>query len=136
METIKNLDGRQDPKAAYVEISGADFDAHSNVVDLKAPPNSEIVAGHINVVEAFDAATTDVVKVGDSSNDARYLANTNVKATGRTAVTPTGFVMGDASGSTQTLRITRTPTGAKTTAGKLRVYLAYVKLGRAETTQD
>lgn len=135
--TVKNLDGRQSPRAAYIAIAVADFVAAGGVITLKAPPNSEITQGHINVTEAFDGVTTDTITVGDTADADRYLAATNLKVLGRTNVVPTGFVMGDDSGSTQSLTLTRATTGGAANAvGEVRVYLEYAQLGRSCATQD
>ena len=55
------------------------------------PLNSIVVGGAVVVSTAFDTAGYDII-VGDSSVANRYLASTDVKAPGITALVPTGFV--------------------------------------------
>ncbi|HZX81036.1 MAG TPA: hypothetical protein VFE72_08815 [Lysobacter sp.] len=130
---IENGEGVQHADVRYFEVTGANFDANNNVVDIALPLDAEVIGGHINVTEAFNAATTDVLDVGDSASANRYGNDVNLKAVGRTALTPTGFVT---TTSNKVLRLTRVPTGAKTAVGTLRVFVQTVTLGRSVYTQD
>lgn len=58
-----------------------------DVIDL--PPGAVVVGGELITETAFDAATYNV-SVGDSGSATRYMAATDKKSTGRTALTPTG----------------------------------------------
>ena len=77
--------------------SGAEVDfgvsntAASTFVVIPLPPNSTVIGGSVDVNEAFDAATY-TVEVGDASDSDRYLASTDVKAVGTTALVPTGYL--------------------------------------------
>ena len=57
---------------------------------INLPPGSVILGGELIVETAFDIAGYDIT-VGDSSVENRYLASTDAKGLGRTALTPTGF---------------------------------------------
>jgi len=70
------------------------------------------------------------VKVGDSVNDARYLASTDRVAAGRTALTVTGFV-----GGGEQVRVTVAPTVADATAGKITVRVSYIIRNRVNEVQ-
>jgi hypothetical protein len=129
---ISNLDGRAAVAAGYIELTLANFVARNNVIDIDLPPGSELVSGHLNVTDAFDAATTDTIKVGDNANDARYLAASTVKATGRTVLVPTGFIN---TGDTHTLRVTRVASGTAATKGTVRIYFQYAEIGKSDWTQ-
>lgn len=131
---IKNLDGRQHSDILYVEIDAAQFIANNNVVEVEVPDNCEVIRGFLNVTTAFNAATTDTIKVGDSVNDARYIAATDVKATGLKPMVPTGYIHGIGL-TPQKLRITRVATGAAATAGTVRVFIETVALNKAYHTQ-
>jgi hypothetical protein len=60
-----------------------------DVMDL--PVNAVVIGGEWITETAFDTAGYDVI-VGDSVTANRYLASTDVKALGRTALVPTGYV--------------------------------------------
>lgn len=131
---IKNLDGRQHSDILYVEISAEQFAANDNVVEVEVADNSQVIRGFLNVTEAFNAATTDTIKVGDSVDDDRYLAVSDVKTAGLKAMTPTGYIHGIGL-TPQKLLITRVATGAAATAGKVRVFIETVALNKAYHTQ-
>lgn len=129
---ISNLDGRACVAYAYVELTLANFNARNQVIDLDLPPGSEVIDGHINIIDAFDAATTDQIKVGDNGDDDRYLALTTGKTVARTPIVPTGFIN---TGDTHTLRVTRVPTGTAATKGTVRICIKYAEIGKSEWTQ-
>lgn len=130
---VKNAEAVAYPQTRYFEVSAENFAANGNVVDIDLPINAEVIGGHVNVTEAFDAATSDVLDVGDPAAANRYANDVNLKATGRTAITPTGFIT---SPTNHTLRLTRVPTGATSnTAGAVRICVQYVQLGFFKATQ-
>lgn len=131
---IPNYDSVQHPDARYMEITMAQFVARGNVVDLELPANCELVSGHIVVTDTYNSTGTDTIKIGDSVDDDRYLAATNLKAAARTALTPTGFIHG-INGNPPNLRITRTPADAAATKGTVRIYFQTAALGKAYHTQ-
>lgn len=133
--TIKNLEGRQCPAVAFFAILLADFASQPtpNVVDLQLPPGAEITGGAITVATAFDTGTTDVLDVGDPSSTNRYKNDVDLKTAGVTALVPTGKLT---TASDRTIRLTRTPTGTAATTGEVRVRIEYVKIDKAEWTQD
>lgn len=55
------------------------------------PKGAVVTGGSLSRSVAFDTAGLDVT-VGDTASTNRYLASTDVKATGVTALTPTGYV--------------------------------------------
>lgn len=59
------------------------------VIDL--PPGARVVGGQLTVTEAFDTAGYDVI-IGDSAVADRYMASTDVKGLGSTALLTPGFV--------------------------------------------
>jgi len=56
---------------------------------ISLPPGAVVVGGELITETAFDAATY-TVSVGDSGSATRYMAATDKKSTGRTALVPTG----------------------------------------------
>lgn len=64
--------------------------AATTVMVIPLPPNSTVTGGSVDVNEAFDAVTY-TVSVGDATTADRYMAATDVKAVGTTALVPTGY---------------------------------------------
>lgn len=134
MSYIKNSDGVQSPAWRFFAISLAAFVANDNVVEIEVQPGSQVIDGFINKTTAFNTTGTDTIKIGDDADDDRYLAATSLKTTGLAAITPTGFLHGYA-GSSNKLRITRTPADTAATAGEVIIAIATLALGKACYTQ-
>lgn len=96
---------------------------------IPLPPNAVVVGGSVTRQEAFDTAGY-AVEVGDATDDDRYLASTDLKAVGSTALVPTGYI--HATG--ENIRISFTNTDVCTT-GKCIVRVDYVVLDRANEVQ-
>ena len=115
-------------------VSGADGNFNvvgSHVFDaILLPTNAIVVGGEVVTETAVSGSTAYNVKVGDSVNDARYLASTDRVAAGRTSLVPTGFV-----GGGEDLRITVAPTVAPATAGKISVHVMYIIRNRMTEVQ-
>jgi hypothetical protein len=87
-----------------------------SVVIGNLPPNAIVVGGHVARSTAFDAATYNVT-IGDTAVTNRYLGSTDLKATGLTALVPTGYL-----GAAENLVMTFAAADACTTgAGVVRV---------------
>lgn len=97
----------------------------AGVVDIiPLPPGATVIGGEVVVTTAFDTAGFDI-KVGDSTDDDRYLTSTDVKAAGRTALVPTGYV-----GTGQNIRLTFASDDV-CTAGKATVRVMYTVAERS-----
>jgi len=73
-------------------VDGATALLTAQIFDVMTLPINAVVIGGEWVTEtAFDTAGYDVI-VGDSVTANRYLASTDVKGVGRTALVPTGYV--------------------------------------------
>lgn len=86
---------------------------------IPLPINATIVGGEVVTETAFDTAGFDVT-VGDSGTANRYLASTDLKATGRAALVPTGY-----RGNGEDLRLAFSSDDVCTT-GKMTVRVQYV----------
>lgn len=87
---------------------------------INMPPGSVVVGGSVVRETAFDTASY-TLSVGDSGSATRYLGATDLKATGRTALVPTGFRNVDG------LNIRLTVVNADVcTTGKAKVYVDYI----------
>ena len=92
---------------------------------INLPVGAVVIGGELIVETAFDTAGYDIT-VGDSSSENRYLASTDVKALGRTALVPTGY-----HGTGQNIRITMSSDDVCTT-GKATLRVEFVIDGKAE----
>lgn len=130
---ISKDSGRQNVKYAEVVVNLNDVSdgAAKDAIDL--PLGASVVGGDLVVDTAFDAGTTATLSVGDASSATRYLNAQNVKVTGRTALTITGF---KTTISEQTLQVKYASSGTAATAGKARLRVMYVVDGRVDENQD
>jgi hypothetical protein len=125
-----NFDDTMVPAAGGAAVDfGATNTSATTVVAIPLPPNSTVIGGSVDRNEAFDAATYTVT-VGDATTADRYLAATDVKAVGTTALVPTGYrnVAGE------NLQLTFTAADACTT-GNATVRVEYVVANRATEVQ-
>lgn len=103
----------------------------ANIFDvIPLPPNAVVVGGEMVVEVASNDASTATLAVGDSGNATRYLAATNIKAVGRTALTLTGY-----RGNGEDIRITFANAGGAATTGTISLRVQYTITGRANETQ-
>lgn len=115
------------PNVSGVTV-GMNTDNAFDVIGL--PPNAIVTGGEVIVEVASNDAGTHTIAVGDSASATRYLTATNIKATGRTALVPTGL-----RGVGNDLRITLDGTPGSATAGTVTVRVEYVVTGRANEVQ-
>lgn len=87
------------------------------------PQGAVVVGGDVITDVAFDAATYNV-SVGDAGSATRYMAATDKKGTGRTALTPTGYRTDGGN-----IRITVVAADVCTT-GRMAVRVQYITEGR------
>lgn len=123
-----SFDGsRQYPMTGKVTVGFADLATGVAAAFDNIPGGATITDISINVLTAFNSATSDVVVVGDADTPNLYLASTSIAATGLTAGVPTGkkYVA-----PTQ-LSLTWTGVGAVPTTGEFEVIFTYVQDGRA-----
>lgn len=88
------------------------------------PVGATIIAGEV-VSSGVVGPTVSTIAIGDSVNATRYLAATDLKAAGRTALVPNGYV-----GNGENVRMTLTNTVAAATAGRVAIRLTYIMAGR------
>lgn len=95
------------------------------------PANAQIVDIIVDVLTAFNSATSAVLTVGTAAAGTQYASGVDVKtAAGRIRPTFTAAQLAalDNIGGTTSVVATITPTGA-TSAGQVRVTLVYVQTG-------
>ena len=88
--------GRQYPLVAKAPFTFADFDAGAVTATsifeaLDLPGDAVVTGGALVITIAFVGPTAATASVGDGLSAARYLADTDLKSTGRTALVPTGY---------------------------------------------
>lgn len=126
---IKTNFERQYVLSAFVDFTYADLAAGANVA-IEVPGGAVVVGGDLAIDTVFDS-TTNTLAVGDGGSATRYLGATNVKATGRTAITPTGYVYP----ATDTIDLTYALTGSASTTGAGRLRIDYIIRGRGNENQ-
>lgn len=131
MAITKNA-ARSDVKFAHVTINLADLATGVDADAIDVPQNATVLYGQLVTTEAWNSTSTDVMDVGDSGSQNRYLNDGNIRANGaRVALVPTGYVY------TQPGKISvRWVSGGGTpSTGKVRLEVAYAILGRSNSTQ-
>lgn len=117
-----------------VDTAGAEtaFSAAAGIFDvIKLPRNAQVTGGDMTVVTVSNDSSTATIKIGDATDDDRYLAATNIKAAARTALTLTGYR--HATG--ENVRITLANAGGDATAGLVRITVQYIIKDRANEAQ-
>lgn len=132
MAITKNA-ARQEAIVAHVDINLADLTTGVDVDAIQLPVNAVVIGGDIVATEAFNSTSTDVIDVGDSASENRYLNDGSVHTTIRTALVPTGYVTLP---TTRTITVRWVSGGGSPTTGKFRLTVEYFVAGRAEFTQD
>ena len=117
-------------KTVFINLAdvttGVDFPA----IDL--PPNSVIQSGSLYTTEAWNSTTSDVLDVGDSVTQNRYLNDGNIRTLAALVpLVPTGFVH---PGGALTVRWVSG--GGTPTTGKVRLTVSYIQLGKSIATYE
>lgn len=123
-----NFDDTMDNTSGAEVDFGATNTAASVVEVIPLPPGAVVIGGSVDRSVAFDAATYNV-EVGDEDDADRYLASTDVKAVGSTALVPTGY-----RGTGQNIRVSFTAADV-CTAGSATVRVEYVVEDRSNEVQ-
>lgn len=128
---FKKNDARQSPISAYVDVNAADLVNGQALAAIELPGGAVIQHGAVDVLTAFNSATSDTLNVGDAANGSRYLGNGNLHQAGRIPLVPTGLEC-----QTNTnLTVNWSGSGAPPTAGKFRLTVTYIVTNRSEFTQ-
>lgn len=131
MPITKNA-ARSDIKWATVDINLADVVTAVDQAAIALPQNAEIIMGHTVTTEAWNSTSTDVLDVGDSGSQNRYLNDGNIRALGaRVPLVPTGYVYTQPGNVT----VRWTSGGGTPSTGKVRLEVGYIIHGRSIATQ-
>lgn len=107
-------------------VSGVDQDA------IYLPANAVIVSGQASTTEAWNSTSTDVLDVGDSGSQNRYLNDGNIRSNGALVpLVPTGYLH---PGGHLTVRWTSG--GGSPTTGKVRLAVQYYIKGKHDFIQE
>jgi hypothetical protein len=131
--SISKNSGRQEAIVAYVDINMADLASGVDQVAINLPPNAIVIGGDIVATTAFDSTSTDVIDVGDSASENRYLNDGSVHTAIRTALVPTGYVTLP---TTRQITVRWVSGGGTPTVGSFRLMVEYYVLERAAFSQD
>lgn len=130
MGITKNA-SRQEPLMAFVDINFGDLVSGADAPAIQLPANAVVLSGAVTVLTPFNSATSDVLDVGDAGSQNRYLNDANIHAAGHIALVPTGYqtaAQGD-------VTVRWVGVGAAPTAGKVRLTLQYIVIGREQSSQ-
>lgn len=128
--------GRQEVIAVVIEITAlqlVELNASGAAVDIAELPGDAVaIGGEITIGTAFDSGTSDAIDIGDAAVADRYTSTPiDAQATGRTALTLTGFK----TTAPTKVQLTWTGVDAAPTEGDARVILQYVRMKRAHFSQ-
>jgi len=99
------------------------------------PAGSQIIDFNIDVLTAFNSATTATLTIGTSAGGTQYVGSVNAKTAGRASITYTAAqlaamngvsVLGAAAATSAPVVVTVTPVGA-TSAGYVEVTIIYAQ---------
>jgi hypothetical protein len=132
MSITKNP-ARQELITAHVDINLADVTTGVDVAALDLPVNAVVVSGSLTTTEAWNSTTSDVMDVGDSGSQNRYLNDGNIRAlASHVALVPTGKVH---TATDNVLTVRWVSGGGTPTTGKVRLAVTYYVIGRAAFSQ-
>lgn len=92
---------------------------------IPLPIGAVVIGGEVVVNTASNDTGTATIAIGDAANPTRFLGATNIKAAGRTAIVPTGFI-----GTGDNVRITLANANGDATAGDVSIRIDYIIEGR------
>jgi hypothetical protein len=122
----------QEVSSKFVTINLADVTTGVDYAAMDLPPNSVILSGTLYTTEAWNSTTSDVLDVGDSVSQNRYLNDGNIRAAAALVpLVPTGFVH---PGGALTVRWVSG--GGTPTTGKVRLQVSYAQIGKAESIYE
>ena len=117
-------------KTVFINLADVTTGVDYEAIDL--PPNCIIQYGSLFTPEAWNSTTSDVLDVGDSVSQNRYLNDGNIRAANAlVALVPTGFVH---PGGALTVRWVSG--GGVPTTGKVRLTVNFIQLGKSIATYE
>lgn len=123
---------RQMVKVAMVEFAVADLVSGADAAAIKLPDGAIVLSGDVVTLEAWNSTSTDVLDVGDSVSQNRYLNDGDIRALGaRVPLVPTGRVHSSANGP---LTVRWVSGGGSPSTGRSRLTVQYVIKGSSEST--
>lgn len=128
---------RQLVAAAVETILLADLPSGTAVDLFTQLPNGTIpLSLEVLIVDPFDAATSDVIDLGNGTNGAAYLNDGDLKSAAGTRLAATALppMVHSDTGGLQ-LKATRTAAGAAASKGELRVILTYAREGHEDFSE-
>lgn len=113
--------------AQYFTMTQNGTSAVSTTINL--PANARIVQFNIDVLTAFDSATSATLSIGSAAAGTQYIGGVNAKTAGRAVIAATAAQLLAASNVTTNTSVVTTiaPVGA-TTAGSVLITVLYVQV--------
>lgn len=126
-------DARQYPLVAEAAVTYDELTSGVALSLIDLPQGSVVTGGFIVVDTVWNSATSDVLDLGDATDDDEYTATqVNLTALGATELTITGF---ETTSSEPAIVATWTGVGAAPSTGALRVVVEYIVSGRHNENQ-
>ncbi len=124
----------QDQLGQVVLRKKVDFTFADATFDTEIPAGSEIIEHYVDVIEAWDSVTSDVLDIGDGATANAYADNIDLATAGRKRGTADVSQLGDytSTGAT-TIRGTITSVGGSLTQGAARLIVLYTLAEPAQT---
>ena len=117
-------------KTVFINLADVTTGVDYEAIDL--PPNCIIQYGSLFTTEAWNSTTSDVLDVGDSASQNRYLNDGNIRTLAALVpLVPTGFVH---PGGPLTVRWVSG--GGVPTTGKVRLTVNFIQLGKSIATYE
>lgn len=129
--TITKKSNRQDILSATVDINFGDVASGVAAGAIELPIGSVVVGGFLAAITAFNSGTSDVAVVTAPNGDT-LMASASIHAAGYVGAMATS---GKAMTTVGNVTITWTGVGTAPTAGKLRLTVNYIVIGRTMTNQ-
>lgn len=96
-------------------------------ISFTLPANSQILSFNIDVLTAYDSATSATLSIGTASGGTQYVSSVNAKTAGRAAPTLSAAQLLAAANITTNTTVVATVTSVgQPTAGSVRVTVLYV----------
>jgi hypothetical protein len=128
---ITKKSNRQDILSATVDINFGDITSGVAASAIELPIGAVVVGGFLAAITAFNSATSDVAVITAPNADV-LMASASIHVVGYVGVMATS---GKEMTTVGNVTITWTGVGAAPTAGKARLTVNYIVIGRSMTNQ-
>jgi hypothetical protein len=129
--SFKKDSGRQQVIYAEKQVTLADLVSGADLAVIDVPKGARMLRGGVVVDQVFNSTSSDVIDIGDSGSENRYLNDANGQSAALTALVPTGYVYT----ANSSISARWTSGGGTPTTGKFTLFVEYAVQGRAQFAQ-